>query len=228
MLKIQYIYNSGFTLETEDLFLVFDVYTKDISLPEDKEIYYIISHGHKDHFSPRIFKEKEKAIYILSTDIKETYELEFPENTHWVSPHESLNLGSLKVETYSSTDEGVSFYLKCKDLVIYFAGDHNWWAWEDQGEEKEIEREKNFKSEIDPLKEKERIDIAFIPVDPRLEKNTFKAVDYIISTLKTKNIFPMHFREDFSIKTELEKRSTKETKIHTISQELEEFELEIE
>ena len=69
--KIHYLFHSGFSVETPHYFLIFDYWKNDRksinnSLPEhiidsiihnqQKEIYVFVSHKHKDHFDPEIFK----------------------------------------------------------------------------------------------------------------------------------------------------------------------------
>ena len=43
------------------------------------------------------------------------------------------------------------------------------------------------------------IDVAFLPVDPRLEENDILALDYMLKIVKVKQVFPMHFWEKYSI-----------------------------
>jgi len=44
----------------------------------------------------------------------------------------------------------------------------------------------------------DRIDIAFVPVDPRLGVNTLEGVELFYKVLKPKLIVPMHFSDDYS------------------------------
>jgi L-ascorbate metabolism protein UlaG (beta-lactamase superfamily) len=48
-MKIEYIFHSGFTVETDNYFLVFDYYKGKINLREDKRTVVFSSHNHGDH-----------------------------------------------------------------------------------------------------------------------------------------------------------------------------------
>ena len=55
-MKITYIHHSGFLVETDSCYYLFD-YEKG-SLPEmdvTKQIFVLSSHGHHDHYNPEIF-----------------------------------------------------------------------------------------------------------------------------------------------------------------------------
>ena len=53
-------------------------------------------------------------------------------------------------------------------------------------------------SELEKIKKLDRIDIAFVPVDPRLGVNTLEGVELFYKVLKPKLIVPMHFSDDYS------------------------------
>ena len=73
-MKVTYIYHSSFAVELEKSMLIFDYYGKG-DLPErpaGKQVYFLNSHSHPDHFSRKILALKEQypaAEYILSKDI---------------------------------------------------------------------------------------------------------------------------------------------------------------
>jgi L-ascorbate metabolism protein UlaG (beta-lactamase superfamily) len=56
----------------------------------------------------------------------------------------------------------------------------------------------DYKNQINLLKD-ELIDIAFVPVDPRLEKNYLLGLDYLVKIANVKVVFPMHFGDNFSV-----------------------------
>ena len=68
---ITYVYHSCYTVETKDLFIIFDYYKGKLNIPEDKEVIFISSHGHLDHYTSEILKlpDMENITYILSSDI---------------------------------------------------------------------------------------------------------------------------------------------------------------
>lgn len=189
-IKINYLYHSGFSVETEHCFLVFDYYQGPIQL-SDKNIFVFSSHSHPDHFNPVIFEWQQKRTdiqYILSSDIN------IPENTsniQSISLGEEIQVNGLTIKAYNSTDLGVSFLVQCERIRIFHSGDFNWWYWIDTPEEM-AKAEKEFKDEIEKLK-KERIDIAFFPVDPRLEEKYSAGAEYFIQEIRPQYLIPMHF-----------------------------------
>lgn len=50
-----------------------------------------------------------------------------------------------------------------------------------------------------------RIDIAFLPLDPRQEDRFFLGFDYVMKHVKIKRANPMHCWEDFSVTERLRK-----------------------
>lgn len=52
--------------------------------------------------------------------------------------------------------------------------------------------------QLEKIKKLNRIDIAFVPVDPRLGANTLEGVELFYKYLKPKIIVPMHFSDDYS------------------------------
>src|SRR5699024_1203203 len=109
-MKIEYIYHSGYTVETDNYFLVFDYYKGDISLKNKKTIVFS-SHGHKDHFNPKIFKwweDNSDIQYVLSYDI----ETDFNYNTHIMEPYNTIQIDNVEIKSFGSTDLGLSFLVK--------------------------------------------------------------------------------------------------------------------
>lgn len=55
-MKITHIYHSGFSIELEQFFLIFDWYKGDLpSVPAGKQILVFVSHGHADHYNEQIW-----------------------------------------------------------------------------------------------------------------------------------------------------------------------------
>jgi L-ascorbate metabolism protein UlaG (beta-lactamase superfamily) len=199
-LAFQYIHHSGFSVETDENQFIFDYYQGDISL-KDKNIYVFSSHIHSDHFNPRIFewqKERPDIQYILSSDIEGDHNIpQNRDNITFISPYEEIRLHNLNIKAYNSTDEGVSFLVKCDGRHIFHAGDLNWWYWSGETQTEIEKAEKMFKDEIQRIRG-EHIDIAFFPVDPRLEQYTSVGAEYFIQEIKPQILVPMHFWDDFT------------------------------
>jgi len=115
--------------------------------------------------------------------------------------YEQVNIGDIKIKTYGTTDLGLSFLVEIDNICIYHAGDLNWWHWKNDSPEAQAKEEKDFKNEVDKIKG-EKIDIAFIPVDPRLEEFYHLAGKYFIETIHPKILVPMHFEDNYYIAKE--------------------------
>lgn len=195
---IEYIYHSGFTLKTKNTFLIFDYYKGDIKV-DNMKTYVFVSHGHTDHFNPIILdwkRDKENISYIFSSDI-----IIDNNDIYFLNPYEKLKLPDISVETFGSTDLGLSFLISTDNVNIFYAGDLNWWYWNDDSEEEKLSMEKSFKEEIKKLKDK-NIDIAFFPVDPRLEENYYLGGEYFINEINPRYFIPMHFGDNYYITKE--------------------------
>lgn len=212
--KIHYIYHSGFALETQNSFLIFDYYkhpsldeslkTEDILTPENlkskKKVFVFSSHSHGDHFNPEILnweQYNDNTKYILSSDIEIS---NLKPNYTIISEGEEMFIKGICVKAYGSTDIGISFLVKVDDLTIFHAGDLNWWHWKEDSLEERTLAEKSFKENIEILKSQvSNIDIAFFPVDSRLEEFYYLGGEYFLKELHPKLFIPMHFGDDFSV-----------------------------
>lgn len=204
--KINYLYNSGFVVETENNLLIFDYYLDDApendkcinngyisnsTLTTNKKIIVFSSHSHFDHFNPAIFKWRQfnsNINYVLSSDI----ESEKASNIYYISPYENICIANVAIKAFGSTDLGVSFLVCADGISIFHAGDLNWWHWYDDTDENNLAMEKSFKNEINKIKGK-KIDIAFFPVDPRLKESYYLGGKYFIDEVHPKIFIPMHF-----------------------------------
>ncbi len=198
--RVDHIFHSGFTLETKDYFLIFDYYKGDISL-KDKKIIVFVSHGHEDHYTDEIFKWNENfkdISYVLSSDIEIESKME---NIYIMEPYEDLKLDGINIKSFGSTDLGLSFLVNIGDLNVFHAGDLNWWHWENDPMDEKIRMEKEFKDEVNKLIPFD-IDIAFVPVDPRLGEAFSLTGEYFIETIKPKFLFPMHFGDNFYVSSD--------------------------
>ncbi|KXZ40308.1 L-ascorbate metabolism protein UlaG, beta-lactamase superfamily [Alkalithermobacter thermoalcaliphilus JW-YL-7 = DSM 7308] len=201
-LKITFIYNSGFKVKLGKNLFIFDYYMDKSNcintqeFEENENVYIFSSHFHYDHFNTEILnwkKYNKNTYYIFSSDIKVD-----EKDIYFLNPYEKIDINDIKIKTYGSTDEGVSFLVKVENINIFHAGDLNCWYWKEDSEENRKYAKKIFKEEIQKIKEDE-IDIAFFPVDPRLEEYSTLGGQYFIENVNPKVFIPMHFGEDFDI-----------------------------
>jgi len=226
-LKIYYIHHSCFIVETKSSFLTFDFFESKKSvrnsdfefedflknmLNSNKEIYVFSSHSHHDHYNSDILKwESNKVIhYIFSDDIKahnKTKEI------HYLKQNEEITLNKLKVNTFTSTDEGVSFLVNVDNINIFHAGDLNWWKWNGDTKQDEENMENAFKDAInDIVNSNISIDVAFFPVDGRLKENYLLGGKYFIEHLSPKLFIPMHFWDNFNVVSSFKNSHVKDYK----------------
>ena len=198
MIKVTYLGHSGFLAEVEDMYLLFDYYKGELpKMDPDKKMAVFVSHSHYDHYRKDIFRLRDifqQIRFILSDDIPAQEE----EDVIFVRPNEHREILGLDITTLRSNDEGVAFLVKYKNRTIYHAGDLNWWHWEGELEEYNTKMRRSYQSEINKL-QKEKIDVAFVPVDPRLGEQYCWGLDCFMKRTETARVFPMHFWETYDI-----------------------------
>ena len=237
--KIYYIYHSGFAIETQNHFLVFDYYkeqnlSKENSLfpsllsnentKEKKKVFVFCSHSHGDHFNPIILDWETynpDIKYVLSNDIKTVTK---KNNYIFMEEDDEREINNLYIKAYGSTDIGISFLVKVDNLTIFHAGDLNWWHWKEDSLQEQRLAELNFKTQIEKLKEEGTIDIAFFPVDPRLEESYYIGGQYFGEQLHPSILIPMHFGDNVLITKEflekMEKLNIRSVEIEYPGQEI--------
>lgn len=195
-MEITFFTHSGFMAELEQHILIFDYYQEpnvpgidlDISALPQKPIYVFASHFHGDHFDPTILgwaQVRPDIHYIFSKDIRKV------KGPHYMGAHQSLTVDDVTVETLQSTDCGVAFVVTTESHTLYHAGDLNWWHWNGETETYNRQMAGNYRHEINLLKGR-HIDVAFVPVDPRLEDKYSWGMNYFMRTVGATYAFPMH------------------------------------
>ena len=213
-MKITFIEHSGFMVEMEHTVLLFDYYHGKIpTFDKNKMLYVFVSHSHADHYNPVIWELKEqyeKVQYIISDDVKTK------ENALRMKPHEKKQISEMTVETLKSNDMGVAYIVEVEGKVIYHAGDLNWWHWEGETPDEKEYAKKAFLSEIEKITEN-NIDIAFFPVDPRLENAYYMGGEYFIEKIKPKIFIPMHFQDVYDVTDKFKKHMSNKTGIEILT-----------
>ena len=207
---VYYIYHSAFVIELEKSILIFDFYKFPNNTKKEKEeffnrfikrndkkVYIFSTHSHSDHFNKEILtwlEMNENIKYILSDDIR----IYKNKNFYFTKEDDSFELDNLKISTFGSTDLGSSFYINTENKNIFHSGDLHFWHWEDDTPKEEKTMYDAYIFQLEKIKKFDRIDIAFVPVDPRLGVNTLEGVELFYKILKPKIIIPMHFSDDYS------------------------------
>ena len=249
-MKVVFIHHSCFLVEVDEKVLIFDWFAGDRVkgyqfngvLPEyepDTPIYVFASHKHQDHFDLdvlRLAEKYENIHFILSKDCKMSpnylkkhgIDPAVREKITYVTIRAKYKIaGDIQIDTLRSTDAGVAFYVQTNGSSIFHAGDLNDWSFEGADDLTAWKMRREFQSEIKRLANKD-INIAFVPMDPRLGKNQWKAMDFFLEQTDAECVFPMHMWQDYSgIETYIrnQKNPVLAEKVVVISCENQEFDI---
>ena len=208
-MRVTFLEHSGFLVETGFAALLFDWWKGELpALPPGVPLYVFASHGHPDHFDPKIFALNDgnrDVSFLLGQGVS----LDPRHLQRWgVSPEtvekarvrqggQTLSLPQAEIETLSSSDEGVAFLVTLPDgRTVFHAGDLNWWHWEGEDRAWNRNMEVNFKKYTEPLRGR-KIDLAMLPLDPRLGEAGFWGPAYFLETADIRHFLPMHQWGDF-------------------------------
>ncbi len=203
-MKITYLYHSGFLAETKDCYYLFDYYRGELPpLRTDKPILVFCSHRHPDHYNREVFSLLKRlgmnsVTAILAKDISDhSYPEQIP--VIKVTFHSRYELPQNTVlETLLSTDAGVAFLVRCREGILYHAGDLNDWVWAGETPQYNRQMTGSYRHEIDLLKDllkEECVDAAFLPLDPRQEEDYAQGILYFLKKIRVKRVYPMHYWE---------------------------------
>ena len=207
-MRVTFIAHSGFLVETDAAALLFDWWKGALpAIAPEVPLYVFTSHGHEDHFDPKIFAlddGRREVRFLLGRDIRLT-----PRNLdRWgvsertaekclrLKGGQTCALPGVKVEALSSTDEGAAFLASAGGRTLFHAGDLNWWHWEGEDKAWNNNMAANFKKYAEPLRGR-TVDLAMLPLDPRLGEAGFWGPKYFLELADIKAFLPMHQWNDF-------------------------------
>ena len=190
-MKVTYLAHSGILVELKDYYCIFDYYKGELPLlDKEKDVIVFCSHSHNDHYNPLIFdllnRRGMRYQAILANDISDENRLSKIKHS-FVKPDECYQFdGGIQVETLLSNDSGVAF------IVITDEGMINDWYWEGEPEEENIELRTIYYTEIGKIKGR-HFDVAFVPLDPRLEAHYADGLLYFLENVDCDAVFPIHY-----------------------------------
>ena len=204
-MRAAFLAHSGFLVELPSVTLLFDWWNGELPvLRPGVPLLVFSSHRHEDHFKPEIFALNAQA-FLLGKDIS----LSARNRARWGLSDETADkctvlgggeavspLPGVRVEALPSTDEGVAFLVTADGTAVFHAGDLNWWHWEGETEGWNRNMEVNFKRYAEPLRGR-RIDLAMLPLDPRLGEDGFRGPAYFLELADVRRFLPMHQWGDF-------------------------------
>ena len=169
-----------------------------------KKLLVFASHSHPDHFNREILKLADvypDVEYVFPKDIR-IAKKEQRASEHFMRKRDEITVGDTKVKSLCSTDEGVAFLVRCEDRIIYHAGDLNWWHWEEEDDAYNRMMRGDYRKEIETLAG-EKIDLAFVVLDPRQEEQFYWGFDWYMRHTDTKIVFPMHMWKQYEVQDRL-------------------------
>jgi len=208
-MKLTYLYNSGFVIESERFMVIIDYFkdTKEgvvnyVLNSYTGKIYVFVSHCHPDHFNHEVMRWKLKRPdihYVFSNDIrKEMSWMKFPDVV-FLEKGQAWEDDSLYVKAFGSTDVGISFLIETEKKRIFHAGDLHNWHWNEESTPKESQAaERDFLNEVAFLAETTtQLDLAMFPVDPRQGTDYMLGAQQFVKRIRTKSFAPMHFGDNY-------------------------------
>lgn len=198
-MKTTYIHHSCFLAETTTCYFLFDYEKGHLpAMDVTKPIFVLSSHAHYDHYNADVFAmlrgQGMQTVYaILSDDIEAPTGVDVMQ----VSPNKEygLCLGQ-KLTTFRSTDVGVAFLIEDAGEMIYHAGDLNDWVWEGESDAYNEQMTADYREQLNLLSgylNGRTIDVAFVVLDPRQEKNYDRGLCYFLEHIPTDKVYPMHY-----------------------------------
>ena len=209
-MRVTFLDHSGFLAELPSVTLLFDWWKGELpGLRPDVPLLVFASHRHEDHFKPEIFALDDGTRdirFLLGKDIKLTPR----HRERWGVSDETAGkctalgggaqaepLPGVTVEALTSTDEGVAFLVTADGQTVFHAGDLNWWHWEGEDPAWNRNMEVDFRRYTEPLRGR-RIDLALLPLDPRLGEAGFLGPKYFLELADIRRFLPMHQWGDFA------------------------------
>lgn len=201
-MKLTFIYNSGFWLETGRANILFDYYRKghDIIrqiLASPLPLYVLVSHSHPDHFNPDClgWKSKHKEVHYIFSDELRGVTARDEKNIVYLPVGGRYSDSILTIEAFGSTDIGCSFYLTIDGTTVFHAGDLNNWHWSDESTPEEaIQAEQDFICQLSRISTAHAaVHLAMFPVDARIGCDYARGARQFLEAVQTDVFVPMHF-----------------------------------
>lgn len=231
--QLTYIYHDCFLLQTPDATVLFDYFADSAEMAGDKKkqrkkkndipgflhhlspetnLYIVVSHHHKDHFTSSIFhwcKRFVKIKYIISEDVGK-FPFSFCKavgkgnngeasghingEVYILRPGEEYSDSRLRIKAFDSTDIGNSYLLAISDTNFFHAGDLNLWEWEDDTPEESASAREAYMRIVNQISQEcGNMELCMFPVDSRLGGDYAAGARIFLQKLKIHRFVPMHF-----------------------------------
>ena len=180
----------------------------------EKPLVVFVSHSHADHYNREIYhllQQHPNTRYVLAKDIptkklvaewkERGVDLESRITSVRKNTTQKLllaNGNTLEITTLKSTDAGVAYLLTYENQTIYHAGDLNLWYWEGESKQYNENMTAAYLREMEKLRGK-HIDVAFVPLDPRLEEHAFDGLKIFLDYTDCEKVYPMHMWGEYGV-----------------------------
>lgn len=215
-MQLTYIHHSCFAAESDDFVIVYDYWTDpegrlarmlEQTLVQGKEVYFIISHFHTDHYNAEIptwCTEHEHWHLLPSYDTIRRRRIDKSLPLAELRPGTVVKTPHFTLHAYHSTDVGISSVTQLTDgTTLYHAGDNNNWYFptSDLPASTKVrispdDMEKLYLSTLREIKaDFPKLDHAMLPVDHRLRQEMMRGPLQFLKAIEVKHLHPMHYSD---------------------------------
>lgn len=160
---------------------------------EGFQTHVFFSHGHADHYTPQAFSlpVRRDLFFHVAPD------MDVPRSDHFVTVHEPgawRGVGSVRIFTGPSSDEGVAWLVEVEGRRIYHSGDNAFWDWDANRTARGW-----YRAWLQPfISQGGRVDVAFQVADPRCHETHYGGIADLSDFLDVGLLVPIHNFGDFS------------------------------
>ena len=233
-IRVTYFHQSGFSVSSGGTLLIFDYWRGDEGeldgigiTPEELKSYahviVFVSSTREDQFDRVIYDWDVPGVsvtYLVPQEIKGNA------RGKRMKPGEELRLFGVRINTYPSTDIGVSYLVTLNDVTIFHGGGLNLWHWREESSLSEIVKaERDFEKAMEPI-EKLHIDVAMFTLDPRMGGLFDAGANHFIMAVKPRVFIPMHWQNRSEIAHDYARQAkTRYTEVIALTQPREQLDV---
>ena len=202
MANVKFLYHSAFMVENDDLIVLIDAFRPVGIDRRGRRLYVLSSHFHQDHYDPWILSLDATRYYLSSTIRRRLRGRDEDLPITYVSQNMRFEEDGFTLETFDSTDCGVSFVLTIGGRRIVHLGDDNDWDPSDAA------MHGRFIASLKKMPSP--VDVALVPLDPHLGDDMCTGPCEAMRILHPDHVVPMHCWQDFGASARLEKTFARE------------------
>ena len=185
----------------------------------------LVTHGHADHIGDTVaLAQKTGALVVCNHELGHYFQGQGLKNVHTMHIGGRFDRFKMTPAWHGSSVEidgklydggtPAGFLIDLDGIKIYHAGDLHWWAWPGDTKQNINNMTANYQREIaalhallngtaDTLAASSMgaplLDLAFLPLDGRLEENYALGIEYFLQAIPVHHVFPMHFWDKYDV-----------------------------